>query len=154
MASLIASGLYHCVLGSRILGGQALRGGMPLWRYVSNRVLTLIENILIGAKLSEYHTGYRAFSRALLEQLPLENNSNDFVFDNEMLAQIVWYGHVIAEVTCPTRYVSEASSISFKRSVVYGIGCISTAVKYRFAKWGIIWTAMFPRHIKPQAAGV
>src|SRR5204862_3233523 len=130
MAALVASGLYPCVLASRILGGGALRGGMPWWKYISNRVLTLVENLLIGAKLSEYHTGYRAFSRQLLERLPLEENSNDFVFDNQMLAQIIWFGHVIAEVSCPTRYFAEASSIDFRRSVTYGIGCVATAVKF------------------------
>ncbi|MDD4242635.1 MAG: glycosyltransferase family 2 protein, partial [Smithellaceae bacterium] len=110
MASMIASGLYHCVLGSRILGGYAVTGGMPRWKYVSNRFLTLAENILIGAKLSEYHTGYRAFSRELLEKLPLKANSDDFVFDNQMLAQIVWLGYTIAEISCPTKYFAEASS--------------------------------------------
>src|SRR3954452_17669240 len=137
MASLVASGLYPCVLASRILGGGALRGGMPWWKYVSNRLLTLTENILLGAKLSEYHTGYRAFSRALLERLPLESNSDDFVFDNQMLAQVLWFGCTIAEVSCPTLYFAEASSISFRRSVRYGFGCLSTALAYRLAhmKW-------------------
>jgi glycosyltransferase involved in cell wall biosynthesis len=124
MASLIGNGLYHCVLGSRILGGYALKGGMPVWKYIANRFLTLAENVLIGAKLSEYHTGYRAFSRELLLKLPLTNNSDDFVFDNQMLAQIVWFGYTIAEVSCPTSYFAEASSINFKRSMEYGFGCI------------------------------
>src|SRR6266403_2768558 len=137
MAALVASGLYPCALASRILGGGALRGGMPWWKYVSNRFLTLAENFLLGAKLSEYHTGYRAFSRALLERLPLEANSDDFVFDNQMLAQVLWFGCTIAEVSCPTRYFAEASSISFRRSLRYGFGCLSTALTYRLAhmKW-------------------
>src|SRR5712664_2983962 len=112
MAALAASGLYPCVLASRILGGGALRGGMPLWKYVSNRFLTLAENVLTGAKLSEYHTGYRAFSREVLAQVPWESNSEDFVFDNEILAQIIWRGYTIAEVSCPTKYFPEASSIN------------------------------------------
>jgi glycosyltransferase involved in cell wall biosynthesis len=135
MAALVASGLYSCVLGSRILGGGALRGGMPLWKYISNRFLTLAENILIGAKLSEYHTGYRAFSRRLLERLPLERNSDDFVFDNQVLAQIIALGCAIGEVTCPARYISEASSINFRRSVRYGLGCLATALRFRLARW-------------------
>src|SRR5689334_8941902 len=113
MVSMIASGLYPCVIGSRILGGRALAGGMPVWKYFSNRVLTAIENFLLGSKLSEFHTGYRAFSRTLLEALPLEANSDDFVFDNEMLAQIIWLGQTVAEVSCPTSYFEQASSINF-----------------------------------------
>jgi glycosyltransferase involved in cell wall biosynthesis len=134
MASLAASGLYPCVLASRILGGGALRGGMPLWKFVSNRFLTLIENVLLGAKLSEYHTGYRAFARSLLERLPLEKNSDDFVFDNQILAQVLWLGCAIGEITCPASYLPEASSINFRRSVRYGFGCILTAFEYRWAK--------------------
>jgi glycosyltransferase involved in cell wall biosynthesis len=134
MVSLVASGLYPCVLGSRILGGGALRGGMPLWKYVANRFLTLAENVLMGAKLSEYHTGYRAFSRELLERLPIEKNSDDFVFDNQILAQILWLGSRIGEVTCPAQYLPEASSINFRRSVRYGLGCLATALQYRCAK--------------------
>ena len=134
MASLVASGLYPCMLGSRILGHGALRGGMPLWKYVANRLLTLFENLLMGAKLSEYHTGYRAFARTLLERLPLEKNSDDFVFDNEILAQVLWLGCAIGEVTCPARYIPEASSINFTRSVRYGFGCIRTALEFRWAK--------------------
>ncbi|MEY2479097.1 MAG: hypothetical protein QOI04_24 [Verrucomicrobiota bacterium] len=134
MASLVASGLYPCVLASRILGGGALRGGMPLWKYIANRALTLFENVLIGAKLSEYHTGYRAFARTLLERLPLDANSDDFVFDNQMLAQILWLGCDIGEVTCPAKYLPEASSINFRRSVRYGVGCVGTALEYRWAK--------------------
>ncbi|HET6348386.1 MAG TPA: glycosyltransferase family 2 protein [Candidatus Krumholzibacteria bacterium] len=144
MVSMIGSGLYDCVLGSRILGGYAMKGGMPWWKYYSNRVLTLAENMLIGSKLSEFHTGYRAFSRRLLEQLPLDRNSNDFVFDNQMLAQIWWLGYQIAEVSCPTNYFPEASSISFHRSVRYGLGCLATGLTYRLAKWGL-HSPLFPR---------
>ncbi len=131
MASLVTSGLYPCVLGSRILGGGALRGGMPWWKYGANRFLTLIENLLLGAKLSEYHTGYRAFSRGLLEQLPLEKNSDDFIFDNQVLAQVIALGHPIGEISCPTKYFPEASSIGFAASVRYGLGCLATAMKSR-----------------------
>ena len=145
MASMIGNGLYHCVLGSRILGGQSLKGGMPVWKYIANRTLTFIENALTRAKLSEYHTGYRAFSRELLEKLPLEKNSDDFVFDNQMLAQILWLGYHIAEVSCPTKYFPEASSINFTRSVKYGFGCLSTALKYRLAKMGVINSRIFPK---------
>ena len=144
MASMIGSGLYHCVLGSRILGGYAVRGGMPLWKYIANRFLTFAENILIGAKLSEYHTGYRAFSRELLEELPIDGNSDDFVFDNQMLAQIVWLGYTIAEISCPTKYFAEASSINFGRSLKYGIGCLATAMTFRLAKMGVVKSALFP----------
>ncbi len=151
MASMIASGLYSCVLGSRILGGYALRGGMPLWKYVANRFLTLAENLLIGAKLSEYHTGYRAFSRDLLERLPLEGNSDDFVFDNQMLAQVVWFGYIVAEVSCPTRYFAEASSINFRRSMEYGLGCLWTATRFRLARWNLLSSRLFPRN--PARAG-
>jgi glycosyltransferase involved in cell wall biosynthesis len=144
MASMIGNDLYHCVLGSRILGGYALRGGMPVWKYVANRYLTFVENLLLGAKLSEYHTGYRAFSRELLEKLPLETNSDDFVFDNQMILQILWFGHLIAEVSCPTKYFPEASSINFVRSVRYGIGCLSTAFAFRLAKMKWISSGLFP----------
>ena len=146
MASLIASGLYHCVLGSRILGGYALKGGMPLWRYIANRFLTLVENFLFGAKLSEYHTGYRAFSRELLLKLPLQNNSDDFVFDNQMLAQIIWFDYTMAEVSCPTSYFAEASSINFTRSVKYGWGCLKTAALFRLAKMNFLSSPLFPAH--------
>jgi glycosyltransferase involved in cell wall biosynthesis len=138
MASLVASGLYPCVLASRILGGGALRGGMPWWKYLANRFLTLAENLLLGAKLSEYHTGYRAYARSLLEQLPLEANSDDFVFDNQILAQVISLGGAIGEVTCPARYLPEASSINFPRSVRYGLGCLATAARFRFARWGLV----------------
>jgi glycosyltransferase involved in cell wall biosynthesis len=144
MASMIAADLYPCVLGSRILGGYALRGGMPLWKYVANRGLTLAENVLLGAKLSEYHTGYRAFSRQLLERLPLSQNSNDFVFDNQMLAEILWFGYTIAEVSCPTRYFQEASSINFRRSVTYGLGCLHTGLTWRLARMGLLSSKLFP----------
>ncbi|MDQ6622802.1 MAG: glycosyltransferase family 2 protein [Verrucomicrobiota bacterium] len=137
MASLVASGLYPCALASRILGGGALRGGMPVWKYISNRALTLLENVLIGAKLSEYHTGYRAFARSLLEQLPFEQNSDDFVFDNQILAQVHWLGVAIGEITCPAKYLPEASSINFQRSVRYGLGCLATGLRFRLARWGL-----------------
>ncbi|OQY58530.1 MAG: glycosyl transferase family 2 [Desulfobacteraceae bacterium 4572_88] len=144
MASMIGNGLYHCVLASRILGGYALKGGMPAWKYVANRFLTFAENLFLGAKLSEYHTGYRAFSRTLLEQLPLEVNSDDFVFDNQMLAQIVWFGYTIAEVSCPTKYFVEASSINLPRSIRYGFGCLSTALTFRLAKLKQTSSELFP----------
>lgn len=143
MVSLIGNGLYHCVLGSRILGGYALKGGMPIWRYAANRFLTLIENFFIGAKLSEYHTGYRAFSRKLLEQLPMDNNSDDFVFDNQLLLQVIYLGYQVAEISCPTTYLEDASSINFSRSIVYGFGCLNTALKYRLAKMGFIKPRLF-----------
>lgn len=130
MAFLIANGLYHCVLGSRILGKGALKGGMPFYKYFSNRILTFIQNILTGYKLSEYHTGYRAFSRELLEKINIENNSNDFVFDNQMLSQIIYAGYEIAEITCPTKYFAEASSINFLRSVKYGLGVFFTSIQH------------------------
>jgi glycosyltransferase involved in cell wall biosynthesis len=145
MASMIGSELYDCVLASRILGGHARAGGMPLWRYLSNRFLTLAENLLIGSKLSEFHTGYRAFSRKLLETLPLETNSDDFVFDNQMIAQIVWFDFKVAEVSCPTSYATDASSINFLRSVVYGFGCLATALQFRMAKLGLASNPLFPR---------
>jgi len=134
MASMIGNNLYHCVLGSRILGGYALKGGMPLWKYVANRFLTFVENLFMGAKLSEYHTGFRAYSRELLEKLPYHLNSDDFVFDNQILAQILWYGYTIAEISCPTVYAVDSSSINFRRSVKYGIGCIATALIFFLAK--------------------
>ena len=146
MASMIGNGLYQCVLGSRILGGYALEGGMPIWKYVANRLLTFVENILLGAKLSEYHTGYRAFSRNLLEQLPLEVNSDDFVFDNQMIAQILWLGYTVAEVSCPTKYFAEASSINLFRSIKYGFGCLFAGLTFRLAKMRIINSDLFPDH--------
>ncbi len=143
MASMIGNGLYSCVLGSRILGGYALKGGMPNWKYVANRFLTFTENLLTGAKLSEYHTGYRAFSRELLQKIDLDQNSDDFVFDNQMLAQILWAGHTIAEVSCPTLYFEEASSINFTRSVRYGLGCLLTALQFRLARMGLLNSRRF-----------
>jgi glycosyltransferase involved in cell wall biosynthesis len=137
MVSIIANDLYPVVLASRVLGGGALRGGMPRYKYIFNRFLTLSQNVLIGQKLSEYHTGYRAFSKEVLQNIDYHANSDDFVFDNQMLAQIFFAGFEIAEVTCPTKYFTEASSISFKRSVKYGLGVLSTSVKYRFQKWGL-----------------
>jgi glycosyltransferase involved in cell wall biosynthesis len=146
MSSMIGNNLYHCVLGSRILGGYALKGGMPVWKYAANRMLTFAENLLLGAKLSEYHTGYRAFSRELLEKLPLDLNSDDFVFDNQMLAQILWYGYTIAEVSCPTQYAADSSSINFHQSVKYGIGCILTALSFRLTKMKLIRSRLFINH--------
>jgi len=137
MASMVAKGIYDTVLGSRLLGRGAIKGGMPLYKYVANRILTLIENVALQRKLSEYHTGYRAFSRRVLEALPLEENSNDFVFDNEMLAQVVAFGFEIGEVSCPTRYFGEASSISFPRAVKYGMGVLGVCVQYRLHRWGL-----------------
>jgi len=137
LAHCISSGLFDVALGSRILGGRALAGGMPLYKYVANRVLTGVENLLVGQKLSEYHTGYRAFSRRLLETLPLHENSDDFVFDNELLVQATFFGFDIAEVTCPTSYFAEASSIGFRRSLVYGCGVLRVARDYRLAKLGL-----------------
>jgi glycosyltransferase involved in cell wall biosynthesis len=144
MAAMIGNDLYPCVLGSRILGGYALKGGMPLWKYIANRFLTLAENILLGAKLSEYHTGYRSFSRELLQSLSMDGNSDDYLFDNQMLAQIIWRGYTIAEVSCPTKYFTEASSINLRRSVLYGLGCLATALTFRLAKMGIIRSRIFP----------
>jgi len=130
MASMIAYGVYDVVIGSRILGGTARSGGMPLYKYISNRLLTAWQNLFLGAKLSEYHTGYRAFSRKVLETLPLLENSDDFVFDNEMLTQCVFFGFRIGEVSCPTKYFAEASSINFRRSVRYGLGVLGTTAKF------------------------
>ena len=137
MAGMIASGVYDVVLGSRILGNTALAGGMPLYKYVFNRALTFVQNLLVGAKLSEYHTGYRAFSRRVLETLPLAANSDDFVFDNQMLVQAHAVGARIGEISCPTKYFPEASEINFRRSVAYGFGVLGTALAYRSWKWGL-----------------
>jgi len=150
MTSMIGNGLYHCVIGSRILGGQALAGGMPLWRYVANRGLTFAQNLLLGAKLSEYHTGYRAYSRQLLTELPLDANSDDFVFDNQLLAEVIWLGYVVAEISCPTRYFAEASSINFGRSLRYGTGCLATSLQFFLARRGWIRHPRFPP--RPPAA--
>jgi len=151
MASIIANGLHPCVLGSRILGGYSLRGGMPVWKYIANRFLTAAENLLLGAKLSEYHTGYRAFSRTLLETLDLSKNSDDFVFDNQMLAQILWHDFTIGEVSCPTKYFKEASSINFRRSVKYGLGCLAIGGQFRLAKMGLLKPALFSSAPRPGA---
>ncbi len=147
MVSMIGNELHDCVLGSRILGGYALKGGMPGWKYISNRFLTAAENILLGAKLSEYHSGYRAFSRRLLESLSLAGNSDDFVFDNQMLAQVLWHGYTIGEVSCPTKYFPEASSINLRRSIKYGFGCLSTGSIFRLAKMGLIKSKLFPPQV-------
>ena len=146
MAAMIAYGEFDAVLASRILGVGALKGGMPLYKYMANRVLTLVENLLLGHKLSEYHTGYRAFSREVLETLPLEANSDDFVFDNQMLAQIIWAGFRIGEVSCPTKYFDEASSINFRRSVIYGCGVLWTACRFRLARLGLVRPRIFSFH--------
>jgi glycosyltransferase involved in cell wall biosynthesis len=146
MAGMVASELYPCVLASRILGGQALRGGMPMWRYVANRGLTLAGNLLLGTKISEFHTGYRAFAAELLNRLPLSANSDDFVFDNQILAETVWLNYPIGEVSCPTSYSPDASSINFRRSVRYGFGCLGTALSFRLAKWGFLRSSRFPEH--------
>ncbi|MDO8427569.1 MAG: glycosyltransferase family 2 protein [Deltaproteobacteria bacterium] len=148
MASMIASGEYDAVLGSRILGTGALKGGMPFYKYVSNRFLTLAENLLLKEKISEYHTGYRAFSREVLEKIPLLENSNDFVFDNQMLAQVIYFGFRIGEISCPTKYFTEASSINFRRSVIYGFGVLSTALKFRLQKMGLKESPIFDKNGK------
>lgn len=137
MASMIAYDVYDAVLGSRIIGGKSLSGGMPLYKYIANRLLTSFQNLLLGSKLSEFHTGFRAFSREVLETLPLNVNSDDFVFDNEMLAQILYFDFRIGEISCPTRYFEDASSINFVRSVKYGVGVILTSIKYFFSRLGI-----------------
>jgi glycosyltransferase involved in cell wall biosynthesis len=143
MAGMIASGVYDMVLASRILGTGALKGGMPLYKYVANRFLTAFQNLLLGVKLSEYHTGFRAFSRQLLETLPLLENSDDFVFDNQMVAQAVMFGFTIGEISCPTKYFKEASSINFRRSVKYGLGVLATSFSFVAHKWGIVHKAGF-----------
>ena len=143
LASMIANDLHPCVLASRILGGYSLQGGMPTWKYVANRFLTAAENILLGAKLSEYHTCYRAFSKEVLQTLNQTNNSDDLVCDNQMLAQILWHGFTIGEVSCPTKYFKEASSINFRRSVKYGFGCLNVGLKFRLAKLGLAKPKIF-----------
>jgi glycosyltransferase involved in cell wall biosynthesis len=149
MAHLLSAGLYDVVLGSRILGGEALAGGMPLYKYLSNRCLTFAQNLLMNAKLSEYHTGYRAFTRRVLTSLPLDRNSDDFIFDGQMLSQALYAGFRVAEVTCPAKYFPEASSIGFRRSFVYGLGCLSTAVEFRLSKWGLLRSGVFSR-VRPR----
>jgi glycosyltransferase involved in cell wall biosynthesis len=150
MASMIACRHYDAVLGSRILGGGAVKGGMPRYKYLSNRVLTLIQNILLGKKLSEYHTGYRAWSRAVLERLPIRECSDDFVFDNQMLAQAAWFGFRIGEISCPTKYFPEASSINFRRSVIYGLGVLRTSILYRAQRLGIVNSRLFAKKWIPR----
>ncbi len=143
ISGIIAYDVYPVVLGSRILGKGALKGGMPIYKYIANRVLTLFQNILMGQKLSEYHTGYRAFSKDIFDKINIQNNSDDFVFDNQMLAQICFKGYEIGEVTCPTKYFEEASSINFSRSTTYGLGVLQTSLLFRLAKWKIFTHKIF-----------
>jgi hypothetical protein len=145
MASIIANNVYPVVFGSRILGKGALKGGMPLYKYIFNRFLTFSQNLLMNQKLSEYHTGYRTFRRDVIEKINLENNSDDFIFDNQMVAQIFYAGYEIAEVTCPTKYFEEASSISFRRSVKYGLGVLAVSLLYFLSKRGIIKSKLFTK---------
>jgi glycosyltransferase involved in cell wall biosynthesis len=145
MASMIAFDVYDVVLGSRIVGGGAVKGGMPLYKYIANRFLTAFENLFLGSKLSEFHTGYRAFSKRVLENLPLHVNSDDFVFDNEILAQIIYFGYRVGELSCPTKYFKEASSIHFGKSVVYGLGVLNTALKFRLQKLSLINSKLFSK---------
>lgn len=149
MASMIAYGEFDAVLASRIIGTGALKGGMPMYKYVANRFLTFVENVFLGHKLSEYHTGYRAFSKEILNKIPLAHNSDDFVFDNQMLAQIIWFGFRIGEVSCPTKYFNDASSINFRRSVIYGFGVLKTAAQFRMCKLGFIGIPGLPE-ISPE----
>ena len=148
IASIIAYDVYPVVLASRILGKGALRGGMPMYKYIANRILTLSQNILMSQKLSEYHSGYRAFSKEVFDKIDISKNSEDFVFDNQMLAQIFYAGFEIGEVTCPTKYFEEASSINFSRSVTYGLGVLGVSLKYRLAKWGIYKSPIFANKLK------
>jgi len=143
MISVIGSDVYPVVFGSRILGNGALQGGMPIYKYIANRLLTLVQNLLLGEKLSEYHTGYRAFSREVLQSIDLEACNDDFIFDNEMVSQIFYKGFRIAEVTCPTKYFDEASSINFSRSVKYGLGCLRVSIVYRLCKWGLMRSSLY-----------
>lgn len=145
MAAMVASDVYDVVIGSRILGNTAIEGGMPRYKYFFNRVLTALENLLAGSKLSEFHSGYRAFSRSVLETLPLAANSDDFVFDNQMLLQALAFGRRIGEISCPTKYFADASEINFRRSVVYGIGVLQTALIYRLWKWKLARPRLFSR---------
>jgi glycosyltransferase involved in cell wall biosynthesis len=145
IAWMIANDVYPVVLASRILGNGALKGGMPIYKYIANRGLTFIQNVLVSQKLSEYHTGYRAFSREVLERIDLEANSDDFVFDNQMLSQIIMANFPIGEVTCPTKYFDDASSINFRRSSIYGIGVLTTSLQHRLHKWGILRNARYRR---------
>jgi glycosyltransferase involved in cell wall biosynthesis len=143
MAAMIASGHYDAIFASRILGRGAIDGGMPRYKYVFNRLLTLFQNILMGQKLSEYHTGYRAWDRSVLEKLPLLAGSDDFVFDNQMIAQAAWFGFRLGEISCPTKYFAEASSINFRRSCIYGLGVLKTSIDYRLCRWGLKRSALF-----------
>ncbi|MEW5815730.1 MAG: glycosyltransferase family 2 protein [Spirochaetota bacterium] len=149
LASLIAEGLFDCVLGSRILGVGALRGGMPRYKYVANRILTFIQNLIMGYKLSEYHTGYRAFSKEVLESLPWKNNSDDFVFDNQILAQIIYAGYKVGEISCPTRYMDDSSSIGFWNSIIYGLGVLQTALMFRLHRWRLLRSPLFNNIPRP-----
>lgn len=149
MASLLAEGLFDCVLGSRILGVGARKGGMPLYKYISNRILTALQNLIIGYKLSEYHTGYRGFTAEVLQALPLEDNSDNFVFDNQVLSQIIYGGYRIGEITCPTLYMDDASSINFRNSVVYGLGVLKTAALFRLHRWKLLRSPLFAG-VKPR----
>src|SRR5215470_2523581 len=154
MASMIAFGVYDVVLGSRIIGGRALKGGMPLYKYLANRFLTAFENVFLGVKLSEYHTGYRAFSQKVLTELPLLENSDDFVFDNQMLAQCAYFGFRIGEVSCPTKYFGEASSINFRRSVKYGFGVLATSLQFALQRIGLARFRIFNREGRRLAVDV
>ena len=143
MAYMIANEVYPVAFGSRILGKGALKGGMPMYKYIANRMLTLFQNILMGQKLSEYHTGYRAFDKKIFDKINIEANSDDFVFDNQMIAQIFYAGFEIGELTCPTKYFDEASSINFKRSSIYGLGVLKVSIQYRLQKWGLVKSKIF-----------
>ena len=145
MASLLAEDVFDCVLGSRILGVGALKGGMPIYKYLSNRFLTASQNLIMAHKLSEYHTGYRGFTRKVLTTLPLEKNSDNFVFDNQMLSQIIYHGYRIGEISCPTRYMDDSSSINFKNSFVYGMGVLKTASLFRLQRWHLINSPLFEK---------
>jgi glycosyltransferase involved in cell wall biosynthesis len=153
LASMVAYGVYDVVLGSRIIGGTALHGGMPVYKYIANRLLTAFENLFLGIKLSEYHTGYRAFNREVLTRLPLRENSDDFVFDNQMLAQCVHFGYRIGEVSCPTKYFEDASSINFRRSVQYGLGVVGTTLRFALERAGIVHSAIFSKAGKTLETG-
>ena len=146
MVNIIGEQLYDVVLGSRILGVGALKGGMPIYKYIFNRFLTLSQNFLCGYKLSEYHTGYRAFSREVLQNIPFNQNSDDFVFDNEMLSQIIYFDYSIAEISCPTKYFDEASSINFKRSVIYGLGVLRVSIVHRLQKFGLLKSKLYQKN--------
>lgn len=147
MAYMIANDVYPVVLASRILGNGAIRGGMPIIKYISNRILTFFQNVMLNQKLSEYHTGYRAFSAKVLSEINFNKNSDDFIFDNEMLAQIFYAGYEIGEMTCPTKYFEEASSINLKRSFTYGLGVLGVSITYRLCKWGLIKSNLFKKEL-------